>query len=89
MLSPQQLWDLYRFPGFVPLAGLQTYGRDDQGVLLTLRRRQKKRSVACVAWHSFATMTNDPATCVTSLVVIDASTWLSIFAASNVDGVAA
>jgi hypothetical protein len=89
MLSPQQLRDLHRFPGFVPLAGLQIFGGDDQGVLLTLRRRQEKRSVACVAWHTFATMTNDPATCVTSLGGIDVSTWLSIFAASNVDGVAA
>jgi hypothetical protein len=34
-------------------------------------------------------MTNDPATYVISLVGTDASTWLSIFAASNVDGVAA
>jgi hypothetical protein len=89
MLSPQQLRDLYRFPGFVPLAGLQTYARDDQGVLLTLRRRQKKLSAAYVAWPTFTTMTNGPATCVTSLVGIDASTSLSIFAASNVDGVAA
>jgi hypothetical protein len=89
MPSPQQLRDLYRFPGFVPLAGLQIFGRDAQGVLLTLRRRQKKLSAACVAWHFFATMTNGPAMCVTWLVGIDASTWLSIFAASIVDGVAA
>jgi hypothetical protein len=28
MPSPQQLRDLYRFPGFVPLASLQVFARD-------------------------------------------------------------
>ena len=41
MPSPKQLRDLYRFPGFVPLAGLQVFACDAQAVLLTLRRRQK------------------------------------------------
>jgi hypothetical protein len=89
MPSLQQLRDLYRFPGFVPLTGLQIFGRDAQGVLLTLRRRQKKLSAAYVVRHSFATMTKDLATCVTWLVAIDAFISPSMCAASNVNGAAA
>jgi len=89
MPSPKQLRDLYRFPGFVPLAGLQVFGRDAQAVLLTLRRRQKKQSAACVGRRSFVGMTTDPATCVTWPVVIGASTWPSLCAGSIVGAVAA
>ena len=41
MPTPKQLRDLYRFPGFVPLADIQVFAPDAQGVLLTLRRSQK------------------------------------------------
>jgi hypothetical protein len=89
MPSPKQLRDLYRFPGFVPLAGLQVFARDAQAVLLTLRRRQKKRSAECVGRRSFVAMTTGPATSATWPVAIDASTWPSLFAGSIVDVVAA
>jgi len=75
MPTPKQLRDLYCFPGFVPLAGLQAYARDSQGVLLTLRRRQKKRSAGCVDGGSFIGMTIGHATCATWPVAIDAFTW--------------
>jgi hypothetical protein len=89
MPSPKQLRDLYRFPGFVPLAGLQVFACDAQAVLLTLRRRQKKRSAACVGRRSFVGMTTGPATRETWPVVIGASTWPSLCAGSIVDAVAA
>jgi hypothetical protein len=89
MLTPKQLRDLYRFPGFVPLAGLQVFGRDPQGVLLTLRRRQKKRSAACVGKRSIIGMTNGHAMCATSPVAIDAFTWPLQCAEWIADGVAA
>jgi hypothetical protein len=89
MPSPKQLRDLYRFPGFVPLAGLQVFARDAQAVLLTLRRRTKKRSAECVGRRSFAGMTTDPVTCAIWPAAIDASTWLSLCAGSIVDTVVA
>lgn len=89
MPSPKQLRDLYRFPGFVPLAGLQVFARDAQAVLLTLRRRQKKRSAECVGRRSFVAMTTGPATCATWPVVTGASTWPSLCVELIVDGVAA
>src|SRR5258708_36042538 len=89
MPSPQQLRDLYRFPGFVPLAGIQVFGRDAQAVLLTLRRRQKKRSAACVGRRTFVAMTTGDATCAIWPVAIDVSTWPSLCAGTVVDVVAA
>jgi hypothetical protein len=89
MPSSKQLRDLYRFPGFVPLAGIQVFARDALAVLLTLRRRQKKRSAASVGRRSFVGMTTGPATCATWPVVIGVSTWPSLCAGSIVDTVAA
>jgi hypothetical protein len=89
MPSPQQLRDLYRFPGFVPLAGLQVFGRDPQAVLLTLRRRKKKRSAACVGRRTFVAMTTGHATYATWPVAIGVSTWPSLCAESIADAVAA
>src|SRR5437588_7517160 len=84
MPSPKQLRDLYRFPGCVPLAGLQVFARDAQAVLLTLRRRQKKRYAAYVGRRSFIGMTTGLAMCATWPVAIGASTWPSRCAGSIV-----
>jgi hypothetical protein len=89
MPTPQQLRDLYRFPGFVPLARIQVFARDPQAVLLTLQRRQKKQSAACVDKRTFVAMTTGHATCVTWPVVTGVSTWPSLCVGSIVDGVAA
>ena len=89
MPTPKQLRDLYRFPGFVPLADIQVFAPDAQGVLLTLRRRQKKRSVACAGRRTFVGMTTAPAMCAIWPVAIGASTWPSLCAGSIVDAVAA
>lgn len=77
MTTPQRLHDLYRVPGFVPLARVQVYGRDPQGVLLTLRRRRKKRPAVCVGNRSPASMTKGPATSATWPLAIDESIWPS------------
>jgi hypothetical protein len=42
------LADLYRFPGFVPVAHIHGIFGEPGAVLLTLRRRRKKRAVAFV-----------------------------------------
>jgi hypothetical protein len=89
MPSAKQLRDLYRFPGFVPLADIQAFGRDPQGVLLTLRRRQKKRFAAYAARRSFVGTTTGPAMCATWPVAIGAFTWPSPSAGSIADAVAA
>ena len=41
----RQLRDLYRFPGFVPLATLHGIFGDSHAVVVTLQRREKKRFV--------------------------------------------
>jgi hypothetical protein len=89
MPSPQQLRDLYRFPGFAPWARIQDIADDPQAVLLTLRRRQKKRGAACVARASLASMTKGHAGSVTLRVAISGSICPSRFVALPVGGVAA
>ena len=42
----KRLQDVYRFPGFVPLAGVRGVFGDPWAVVITLRRRRKKRSAA-------------------------------------------
>jgi len=37
--------DLYKFPGFRARATLKTHPEDPEGCIVTLERRQKKRSV--------------------------------------------
>jgi hypothetical protein len=89
MPPPQQIRDLYRFPGFVPLASVQVYARDAQGVLLTLRRRRKKRPAACVAIGSLASTIKGHATSVTSPVATGGSTCPSPSAGSTAGAVVA
>jgi hypothetical protein len=46
MAIPRHLRDVYRFPGFVPAASVRVYPGDADAIILSLRRRRKKRSVA-------------------------------------------
>ena len=41
MATFKQLRDLYRFPGFVPQAGIQGVFGDPSAVVITLQRRRK------------------------------------------------
>ena len=49
MANFKQLRDLYRFPGFVPLARIRGVFGDPRAVVITLQRRRKKRFVASAA----------------------------------------
>jgi len=89
MPSTQYIRDLYRFPGFVPLARVQVYGRDPEAVLLTLRRRRKKRPAVYVGKASPRSMTKGHAMSATWLLAIDESTCPSPYAGWLVGAVAA
>jgi hypothetical protein len=45
----RRLQDVYRFPGFVPMAEVRGVFGDPWAVVITLRRRRKKRSVESAA----------------------------------------
>jgi hypothetical protein len=49
MAKFKQLYDLYRFPGFVPHPHVRGIFGDPGSVVILLRRRQKKRYVLSVA----------------------------------------
>ncbi len=49
MAKFKQLYDLYRFPGFVPYPRIRGMFGDPGSVVILLRRRQKKRNVPSVA----------------------------------------
>ena len=52
MRTKNTLRDLYRFPGFRSRATLKPHPEDPEGCIITLERRQKKRSVpAAVQRH--------------------------------------
>ena len=59
MANFKRLHDLYRFPGFVPLPKVRGVFGDSRAVVITLRRRQKKRAVVSVAKNIAVTMTSD------------------------------
>ena len=46
MGKTKRLHDVYRFPGFVPLAQVRGVFGDPYAVVITLRRRRKKRAAA-------------------------------------------
>jgi hypothetical protein len=46
MENPQHLRDTYRFPGLEPAATVHGYPGKVKAIILPLRRRRKKRSVA-------------------------------------------
>ena len=89
MAKFKQLRDLYRFPGFVPLARLRGIFGDPRAVVITLRRRRKKRFAARVGRHLGPTTTSGHGGPGTSPVATSAFTWPIPGAASNVYGVAA
>jgi hypothetical protein len=49
MPSTRQLRDVYRFPGFVPLATVHGIFGDSHAVVVTLQRREKKQPAGRVA----------------------------------------
>jgi hypothetical protein len=49
MKNLHHLRDAYRFPGLDPAASVHGYPGEPKAIILPLRRRRKKRSVASVA----------------------------------------
>ena len=49
MAKIKRLLDIYRFPGFVPLPRVRGIFGDPLAVVISLKRRRKKRHVASVA----------------------------------------
>jgi hypothetical protein len=54
------LHDLYRFPGFVPVPRVRGLFGDSHAVVITLRRRRKKRAAVSVARNITAITTSGP-----------------------------
>jgi hypothetical protein len=79
----KRLQDVYRFPGFVPLAQVRGVFGDPYAVVITLRRRRKKRAVV------FADVPIAPSTisvldgCATCPVGTNGFTWSFRFAGSG------
>jgi hypothetical protein len=88
MANFNRLHDLYRFPGFVPLPQVRGVFGDCRAVLVTLRRRRKKRPVACVVTFITPTTTSGHAASAISRVATNAFTSPSLFAGSGASGVA-
>lgn len=89
MAKFKQLHDLYRFPGFVPHPKVRGLFGDPLAVLITLRRRRKKRFVASAGKSIEPTTTSGCAAPATSPVATSASTSSTHCAGSNVPGVGA
>lgn len=87
MAAFKHLADIYRFPGFVPLATVKGVFGDPQAVVISLHRRQKKRSVASADWPTSATTTNGLAKSAICPVATDESTWSTKDVAWSAPGV--
>jgi hypothetical protein len=83
------LQDLYRFPGFVPLPGLRGVFGDPRAVVITLRRRRKKRFAAFADECLEATTTSDGDVPAISRAATNASISPTLCAGSNARGVGA
>ncbi len=85
----KRLQDVYRFPGFVPLAEVRGIFGDPRAVVITLRRRRKKRAVVCAGASTAPSTTSDRGVSATSPVATDGSTSTSRSVGSIAPGVAA
>jgi hypothetical protein len=89
MSKTRRLLDVYRFPGFVPLARVHGIFGDPYAVIIPLRRRRKKLAVVCVDKSVVATTTSVADSHAISPVATDGSTWSSRFGGSGAAGAAA
>jgi hypothetical protein len=85
----KRLQDVYRFPGFVPLAGVRGVFGDPWAVVITLHRRRKKRAAEYVGGGLVPSTTSDGDACATFPVATGESISSSRFAESIVPGAAA
>jgi hypothetical protein len=89
MAKIKLLQDLYRFPGFVPQAGVRGIFGEPLAVVITLKRRRKKRFAASAGWSITVTTTSGRAESVISPVATNTFTSLLLCAESLVPGVGA
>ena len=89
MAKFKNLYDLYRFPGFVPHPKVQGVFGDPRAVLITLQRRRNKRCAASAVMSTTPTTTIDYDALGISPVATNASTSFSISEGSSVLGVQA
>jgi hypothetical protein len=87
MAQITRLHDLYSFPDFTPAAHVQGVFGDPYAVLISLRRRLKKRSVESVAPFIAPFTIKHSAASATSIAVDDASTSGPAFAESHAGSV--
>ena len=80
----KRLQDVYRFPGFVPLAQVRGVFGDPYAVVITLRRRRKKRAAVFVDAPIALSTISVPAVCAICPVATSGLTWSCRFAGSGV-----
>jgi hypothetical protein len=80
----KRLQDVYRFPGFVPLAQVRGVFGDPYAVVITLRRRRKKRAVVFADVPIAPSTISVPGGCAICPVATSGFTWSSRFAGSGV-----
>jgi hypothetical protein len=85
----RRLQDVYRFPGFVPMAEVRGVFGDPWAVVITLRRRRKKRAAGSAGERIALSTTNGHGASATSPVATGGSTSTSRYAGSIATGVAA
>ena len=85
----KRLQDIYRFPGFVPKAEVRGLFGDPYAVVITLRRRRKKRAVGCAGGPVAPSTISARVASATSPAAIGESTWNSRCAGSIAPGAVA
>lgn len=85
----RRLQDVYRFPGFLPAAEVRGIFGDRWAVVITLRRRRKKRDVECADEYVAPSTTNGHGASATSPVATGGSISPSRYVGSTAPGVAA
>jgi hypothetical protein len=85
----RRLQDVYRFPGFIPMAEVRGLFGDPWAVVITLRRRRKKRTAGCAGEGVAPSTINGRGASATSPVVTGGSTSTSRYDGSTAPGVAA
>ncbi len=89
MRKLERLQDIYRFPGFTPLAYVRGVFGDRWAVVITLRRRRKKRAAVPAGAFTAPSTTNDRGVSAISPVAIGGFTSTSRYAGSGAGGAVA
>jgi hypothetical protein len=85
----RRLQDVYRFPGFIPMAEVRGVFGDPWAVVITLRRRRKKRAAGCADGVAAPSTINGRDASAISPLATGGSTSNSRYDESTAPGVAA